>query len=74
MLHPTASVYLDDDAWEFVLPCCPHCGEEHRHGAGMRGQDPRDALGHRVAHCDRRRLPNAWGLGYYLVLPLDMTA
>ena len=72
--HPPAEVYLDDESWEFVLPKCPHCTEEHRHGSGERGSDPRDALGHRVAHCDPRKVKDAWALGYYLVLPVEMSA
>ena len=74
MQHPTAEVYLDDESWQLVLPVCPHCGQEHRHGAGARGDDPRLSLGHRVAHCDPRRVPDAWARGYYLVLPVEMIA
>lgn len=74
MAHPPAEAYLDDDAWQLVVPVCPHCGQEHRHGAGERGEDPRRALGHRVAHCDPARVQNVWARGYYLVLPVEMTA
>lgn len=74
LTNPPAEVYLDDEQWQFVLRDCPHCGEEHRHGAGHRGEDPRKALGHRVAHCDPRAIPDAWARGYYLVLPIEMTA
>jgi len=38
---------------------CPICGKEHRHGAGLPGEDPRRYLSHRSAHCtlgDLRRL------------------
>lgn len=72
--HPPAEAYLDDESWQLVVPTCPHCGSEHRHGAGERGEDPRKSLGHRVAHCDPSRVLNAWALGYYLVLPLEMSA
>jgi hypothetical protein len=39
----------DDGVTTWVIDC-PHCGEEHTHGAGP---------GHRVAHC-------LGGRGYYL--------
>lgn len=55
------------------MPRCPHCDQEHRHGAGELGEDPRKALGHRVAHCDPRKVKDAWALGYYLVLPIVMS-
>lgn len=72
--HPTAQVYLDDEEWEFILPHCPHCGHEHTHSAGVPGDDPREFLGHRVAHCDPSIVRDAWALGYYLVLPIEMSA
>lgn len=35
----------------WVVPKCPYCGKEHVHGAGAPNEDPRQFLGHRVAHC-----------------------
>jgi hypothetical protein len=32
---------------------CPYCKQMHTHSAGERGQDPRDFLGGRIAHCHR---------------------
>lgn len=36
---------------DWVVPVCPHCGREHRHGGGDLHENPHDFLGHRVAHC-----------------------
>jgi hypothetical protein len=33
------------------VPACPICGEEHWHGGGRSGEDPRQYLFHRVRHC-----------------------
>ncbi len=38
-----------------LVVICPHCQEDHRHGAG-------GGYGHRLAHCYPRR-----GAGYYLI-------
>lgn len=36
--------------WLWIVPSCPLCGAEHIHGGG-RGNDPREHLSHRAAHC-----------------------
>jgi len=35
----------------WVIPECPFCGEEHEHGGGRLGDDPKKFLGLRVSHC-----------------------
>lgn len=40
---------------QWKVKVCPFCGEEHRHGAGERHDDPRRFLGGRVPHCGDRR-------------------
>lgn len=47
---PVAPVELVGRQW--VVLRCPYCGRRHYHGAGG-GANPRDYLGHRVAHCTR---------------------
>jgi hypothetical protein len=37
------------DAYTWKLLSCPHCGEQHTHGAGERG----NLDGHRTSHCTR---------------------
>ena len=44
---------------------CPLCGEEHRHDAGTKDEDPDGYLGHVVGHC-RPGVPGAQA-GYRLV-------
>lgn len=43
--------------FEWKVLRCPYCGEEHRHGGGESGDDPREFLGGRISHCgiDARR-------------------
>jgi hypothetical protein len=45
----TATVKFEGGQW--VVLKCPHCGKKHYHGAGPRGGDPREYLGHRSSHC-----------------------
>ncbi len=52
----------------WVIERCPYCGRRHTHRAGVAGvNDPRQALGHRVAHCVTKdgRLPD--NPGYVLI-------
>lgn len=51
------------DGWQWVVECCPLCGEKHVHGGGPGDSDPRRCLGHRFAHCAEAEL---WA-GYDLV-------
>ncbi|MGJ6961149.1 hypothetical protein ACSDR0_04505 [Streptosporangium sp. G11] len=46
--------------WSWILLACPHCGEQHIHGAPRGAQDNG---GHRIAHCRDRDRPT----GYYVV-------
>lgn len=46
----------------WVIQCCPHCGKKHTHGAGSFDANPKDFLGHRLAHCE-----NVKSNGYVLV-------
>lgn len=39
------------DCWLWVVPTCPLCGGKHTHGGGSYQDDPREMLGHRIAHC-----------------------
>jgi hypothetical protein len=39
------------DVWLWVVARCPVCGQRHVHGGGTIAGDPRELLGHRVAHC-----------------------
>lgn len=39
------------DGYAWVVDTCPICGQSHVHGGGGLGDDPRQRLGHRVAHC-----------------------
>ena len=48
---PEAVVRLSDSGTQWVVLCCPRCGKTHWHGTGDVGDDPRDYLGHHVAHC-----------------------
>lgn len=41
---------------------CPHCKDEHRHGAIS--PKPGDGDGHRIAHCSSRG--GAAGRGYFI--------
>ncbi len=34
-----------------ILAECPYCGQQHMHGGGEPGTDPRDFEGHRGSHC-----------------------
>ncbi len=61
---PDALAELKNSLW--VVPDCPICGKRHVHGAGGGAPDPREYLGHRVAHC----LPRDKKIqadGYFLV-------
>lgn len=37
----------------WIVDKCPYCGKKHTHGAGFSegNVDPKEYLGHRVAHC-----------------------
>ena len=37
--------------WQWVIPRCPICGEEHAHYGGMLTDDPRHHLGRRTYLC-----------------------
>jgi len=39
------------DCWLWVVDHCPLCGRQHAHGGGALDGDPRQLLGHRLAHC-----------------------
>jgi len=54
--------HRDGHLW--IVRRCPLCGRRHTHGGGGRGDDPRQFLGHRVAHCGGRG-------GYWLVAAPD---
>jgi hypothetical protein len=60
ILKPSRGCYL------WIVPRCPLCGRKHQHGGGPLTGDPRDCLGHRVAHCDGRA-PVGATRGYELV-------
>ena len=54
-----------EDSNQWIVICCPYCGEKHFHGAGSSKSDPLSFLGHRLPHCtgDKQGLPQ-----YELVL------
>lgn len=35
----------------WIIQRCPFCKQQHQHGGGTIGEDPRDHLFHRVSHC-----------------------
>jgi hypothetical protein len=39
------------EEWQWVVLCCPQCGEKHTHGGGQRGSDPRVLLVECVSQC-----------------------
>lgn len=45
----------------WVVLRCPYCGKRHEHGAGEFGEEPRQYLGGRKAHCH----PMEYGRGEY---------
>lgn len=49
------------DPYMWKLVACPHCGDQHTHGAGVDGKDPG---GHRSAHCAAGK-----GAGGYNIIP-----
>lgn len=56
---PEAAAFLerwDYNELKWVVRRCPLCRRQHVHGAGLVGDDPRKALGHRVRHCFDRDL------------------
>lgn len=68
---PFAPAVLDGAEWRVVR--CPYCGQEHRHGAGDDGDDPRRWLGGRVPHCDAEPLPSAWnGIAEYHLVAIEI--
>jgi len=52
-----ATLYRGKQVNQWVIAACPHCGGKHVHGAGTPDMNPRDFLGHRVAHCCGRARP-----------------
>lgn len=66
---PTVNVFLERSRggpfWCWVVRRCENCGHGHVHGGGPITEDPRGALGHRVAHC--REHPR----GGYMLMDAD---
>jgi hypothetical protein len=54
----------DSGANLWWVPKCVLCGDSHTHGAGGPDADPRQFLGHRVAHCVP---PDHEGAGGYIL-------
>lgn len=67
--YPEAEAVLQetDQCYLWIVPDCPLCGGKHTHGGGALSNDPRELLGHRVAHC-------AVVGGYVLVETMDASA
>lgn len=67
---PTAEAELvkseDGSVWLWVVRNCPHCHQEHVHGGGAMGNNPRNLLSHRVGHC------LSSNVGYILVAVNDL--
>lgn len=65
---PELPAYFDDSPWDANLwhVWCDYCVRWHTHGAGGKGDDPMEYLGHRGAHCDWDDSPY-WPTGYTLV-------
>ncbi len=68
--NPEAEVVLErqGDRYLWVVLCCPICGRRHEHGAGSVDGNPRDLLGHRVAHCHDPFAKVASELGGYVLV------
>jgi len=53
--EPKTGVILEegDTCRLWVVLCCPYCGEQHDHGAGLKfsAHGPEMFLGHRASHC-----------------------
>jgi len=67
---PDAECTLISDGEHYLwrVDHCPYCSQRHYHGGGKVGDDPRAALGHRVAHCGEPFFQAASkGGGYTLV-------
>lgn len=58
-LEPAGHSYL------WIVMSCPLCGRQHTHGGGPIASNPREQLGHRLAHC--RVLSEESSAGYVLV-------
>lgn len=54
---PKAEAVLREqgNGYLWIVEKCPLCGEEHTHGGGMKGENPDDYLGYRIAHCSGSR-------------------
>lgn len=50
---PDAECTLISDGEHYLwrVDSCPYCSQQHYHGGGEKGADPRATLGHRLAHC-----------------------
>lgn len=55
MTKARAALSRGRDCWVWTVPECPFCGAQHEHGGGPLDGDPRQFLGHRVAHCTDRQ-------------------
>ena len=66
------SLRMSERNWEWVLPRCPGCGEEHAHYAGRLYEHPQPSLGLRLYYCHLLK-PHDSRL-YYILVDADPEA